>query len=287
MRRPVTLDVQSAAGATALAKFLDEQISSLVQLEPSLRNSRLERVSRIHPLFAAIIEDTISIRLLGDAARLNQAYILSRALLERVTNYCFLQLCPDNEFNDYMEYSLNKVGRRTDRSVEAEGKVQARIALKEGTFELPPEIAAAVAKFTSERGGEKTRWTNTSLPERAAVIEAKIGSTGLFISLLTIYGDASEAIHGTLYGALFHMGTYDFGSIPHDQQSLDRHRHSTLSCMYLMSGGAIDTLLSLLSSVGEEQSHAFAKSSRERLKRVSIECGLLANGTKLAPSTEG
>jgi hypothetical protein len=283
----MTLDVQSAAAATALAKFLDEQVSSLIQLEPSLRNSRLERVSRIHPLFAAVIEDAISIRLLGDASRLNQAYILSRALLERVTNYCFLQLCPDNEFSDYIEYSLNKIGRRTDRFLEAEGKVQARIALKEGTFELPSEIVAAVAKFTSERGGEKTRWTNTSLPERAAVIEAKIGSTGLFISLLAIYGDASEALHGTLYGALFHLGTYDFGSIPHDQQSLERHRCSTLSCLYLMSGGAIDTLLSLLSSVGEKQSHAFAKSSTERFKRVSVECGLLANRVQPEPSTEG
>lgn len=273
------LDVQSAAGAEALATFLDEQISSLVRLEPKLRHSKLQRVHRLHALFPSMIEDAISIRLLGDASRLNQAYVISRALLERATNYCFLQLCTDQEFSSYVDYSLNKAGRRTDRSIEADGRVQARIALKEGTFELAPEIAAAVAKFTSERGREKTRWTNISLPERAAVVEGKLGGTGLFVSLLTIYADASEALHGTLYGAAFHLGAYDFGAVPHDQKSLDRHRYSTLSCLYLMAGGAFDTTLSLLSAAGEEHSKSFAIASKNRFRRVANECGLVAGKT--------
>jgi hypothetical protein len=57
-----------------------------------------------------------------------------------------------------------------------------------------------VAKFTSERGREKTRWTDVSLSGRAAVVDAKVGKTGLFMCLLTVYADASEALHGTLYG---------------------------------------------------------------------------------------
>jgi Family of unknown function (DUF5677) len=269
----VVREVQTQEGAALLARFLDEQISSFVQVESLLRDSPLPRVARIHPVLVSIIEDAISIRLLGDASRLNQAYVLSRALLERVTNFCFLQLCTDEEFRDFIDYSLNKAGRRTDRSIEANGQVRARIALKDGALELPPEIRAAVAKFTSERGREKTRWTNVSLPERAAVIEAKLGRSGLFIALLTIYADASEALHGTLYGALFHLGAYDFGSVPHDQEGLDRHRYSTLSCLYLMSGGAMDTLLCLLSSVGEPNTVAVAKSSSLRFKQVSLECG--------------
>ena len=170
---------------------------------------------------------------------------------------------------------MNKGGRRIDRSVEADGRVRARIALKDGILTLPPEVSAAIAKFTSERGREKTRWTNTSLPERAAAIEAELGSTGLFVSLLTIYGDASEALHGTLYGAIFHLGAYDFGSAPHDQESLERHTYSTLFCLYLMAGGAINTLLSLLSAVGENHSHIFAVDSSKGFKRTSQECGLI------------
>ena len=152
--------------------------------------------------------------------------------------------------------------------------------LKDESLELPPEIAAAVAKFTSDSGREKTRWTNVSLPNRAAVIEAKLSGTGLFISLLTIYGDASEALHGTLYGAIFHLGAYDVGAVPHDQESLDRHRYTTLSCLYLMAGGTIDTLLSLLLAIGEQSVNEAASASKLRYRQATVECGLVADRQK-------
>jgi hypothetical protein len=270
----VSTEVHTKEGAQVLATFLDEQIAVFIKLEAALRDSPLARVSRLHALFVAIIEDAISIRLLGDASRLNQAYIISRALLERLTNFCFLQLCQDTEFEDYLDYTLNKVGRRMDRSVEASGQIKARISLKDGTVLLAPEIAAAVAKFTSERGREKTRWTTVSLPDRAAVVEAKLGGTGLFISLLTIYADASEALHGTIYGSVFHLGAYDVGAVPHDQESLDRHRYSTLACLYLMTGGAMDTLLALLFALDEPSVSEAAPASKSGFKLAAVQCGL-------------
>lgn len=272
--------VQTAAGVAALARFLDQQIHRCIQLTAPLRESRAPRVSRLYAVFSAIIEDAISIRLLGDSARTNQAYIIARALLERVVNFCFLQLCTDAEYEDYLDYTLNKAGRSLDRSIEAGGEVKACIALKDGSFELPPEIAAAVAKFTSERGREKTRWTSVSLPDRAAVVEARLEKTGLFMSLLAIYADASEALHGTLYGAVFHLGTYSIGSLPTDQESLDRHRHETLCCLYLMTGGAIDTLLSLLEDLGESYASQSATDSRADFKRTAVRVGLAASASE-------
>lgn len=269
-------NVQTEEGVQLLANFLDEQISLLIRAEGIIRKSEFPRVVRLHALYAAIIEDSISIRLLGDAARLNQAYIISRALLERLTNFCFLQLCTDDEFRDYVDYTLNKIGRRMDRSIEANGEKKARVALQGGDFELPPEITAAVAKFTSERGREKTRWTSVSLPDRAAVIEAKLGNTGLFMSFLTMYADASEALHGTLYGAAFHLGAYDVGAVPQDQASLDRHRYETLSFLYLMAGGAIDTLLSMLKALDEPSFSEPALASKEGFKKAAIRTGLAA-----------
>jgi hypothetical protein len=151
-----------------------------------------------------------------------------------------------------------------------------RVALQDGDFELPPEIVAAVAKFTSERGREKTRWTSVSLPDRAAVVEAKLGNTGLFMSLLTIYADASEALHGTLYGAAFHLGAYDVGAILHDQASLDRQRYTTLSCLYLMAGGAIDTLLCTLKALDDGRFSELASVSKDGFKKAAIQTGLAA-----------
>lgn len=271
--------VSTDAGSQLLAKFLDGQIKRLVESVNAINGSHIPRVARLFSLYSAVIEDAISIRILCENARINQAYIVSRALLERLTNFCFLQLCTAPEFSDYVDYSLNKAGRSLDRSIEANGKVKARIALNGGDFELPPEISAAIAKFTSERGREKTRWTNVSLPDRAAVIEAKLGNTGLFMSLLTIYADASEALHGTLYGAAFHLGAYQ-ASPPHDQASLDQHRHQTLSALYLMAGGGIDTLFSLLASPGDSDFKNVALASKNAFKEAAIATGLAASKDK-------
>ncbi|MDR2332506.1 MAG: DUF5677 domain-containing protein [Burkholderiaceae bacterium] len=268
--------VSTDADSQLLAKFLDGQIKRLVESVNAINGSHIPRVARLFSLYSAVIEDAISIRILCENARINQAYIVSRALLERLTNFCFLQLCTAPEFSDYVDYSLNKAGRSLDRSIEANGKVKARIALNGGDFELPPVISAAIAKFTSERGREKTRWTNVSLPDRAAVIEAKLGNTGLFMSLLTIYADASEALHGTLYGSAFHLGAYQ-ASPPHDQASLDQHRHQTLSALYLMAGGGIDTLFSLLASLGDSHFKKVALASKNAFNEAAIATALMPN----------
>lgn len=267
-------DVRSSAGAQLLADFLDAQILALVSIEPVLKQSEVSRVARLHPLVMCMLEDAISVRILGSDSRTNQTYVIARALVERCTNYCYLLLCNEQEFNDYIDYSLNKAGRRLDRSIEVDGTVKARIGLKDGSVELPPQVQQAIEKFTSERGREKTRWTNVSLPERAAAVEAHVKGSGLFMALLTIYADASEALHGTLYGALFHLGVYDFGAVPHDQESLDQHRYTTLSCLYLMSGGLLDTLFRVLVAIGETYCTVHAEESRKRFRAVSHQTGL-------------
>lgn len=265
--------INTHAGSQILALFLGSQVKLLVENVGAINQGNQPRVSNLYAIYSAIIEDAISIRLLCENGRTNQAYIISRALIERVTNFCFLQLCTDATFSDYLDYSLNKAGRSLDQSIEANGEVKARLALNGGDFDLPHEIRAAIAKFTSERGREKTRWTNVSLPERAAVIEAKLGSTGLFMSLLAIYANASEALHGTIYGAVFHLGAYE-AKPPHDQVSLDCHFHQTLSTLYLMAGASIDTLFGLLASLGNESFDAAAHASKNAFKEAAVATGL-------------
>ena len=266
--------VGTPEGTQRLASLLDDQIRGLISLELAVRESSNARVAKLYPLFAAIIEDAISIRLVGSDSKTNQAYILARALLERLINFCFLQIATEQEYKHYLDYTMNKVGRRLDRSIQVNGETRARIALNGGDFELPTELAEAVAKFTSERGREKTRWTEVSVPERAAVVDAKVGRTGLFMCLLTIYSDASEALHGTLYGAVFHLGAYDAGAVPQDQQALLSHHCQTLSTLYLLSAGAIDDLLKFLDGLGEAYARDAARQSRDRFKSAALDVGL-------------
>jgi hypothetical protein len=76
-----------------------------------------------------------------------------------------------------------------------------------------------------------------------------------------------------LYGAAFHLGAYDVPP-PYDQTTLDQHSYQTLSALYLMAGGSIDTLFSLLDFLGDAYFEGIAQSSKEAFKDAAIATGL-------------
>lgn len=273
-----TYESDTDSGCKIWELFLEKQIDRLISIEPSLRFSAVAHISDVHAIYSSIIEDAISIRMLGANGRLNQSYILARAFLERLINYCFLQISSKDEYENFIDYSANKAGRRLSRTMVANGRVKAKIEYAGGEYELPSHIQKAIDKFTSENGREKTRWTKLGLPERAAIVESECEKSGLFMHLLCIYSDASEAIHGTLYGALFHLGTYDPQSAPTDQSSLDKHRYATLSMIYLILGSAIDTLFSFLNHLGEHVVEEISQSSELDFKLAAIKTGLVKAG---------
>lgn len=274
MDKPDT-NIDTEKGMLILAKFLDKQISLLVEIEPLLRNHSNKLINALHPVYSSIIEDAISIRILGENTRLNQCYIISRAFLERLINYCYLQVCDESELNAYLSYSKNKAARNLSREIHAEGELKAKIEYGEGKYILPEDMEEAVKQFASTKGKEITRWTKVSLPDRANMVDKKAKRSALFMHLLTIYSDASEAIHGTIYGSLFHLGAFSPGSKPHDQASLDKHRYSTLSMLYLLTAGTIDTLISFLHHTGVDGLEEAEKMSNSSFREASKNVGLL------------
>lgn len=71
------------------------------------------------------------------------------------------------------------------------------------------ELKKALKEFTTARGREKN-WTDDSMPMRIEKIGQALGvvpASGLLGAYALIYGDASEIIHGSLYGIqLFYHG---------------------------------------------------------------------------------
>lgn len=242
--------IDTNKGMVSLARMVDEQINVLIEIEPILRKSQDKKISAIHPLFSTLIEDCISLRLLGNDSRLNQCYIISRALLERLINYCYLLIADEEEFNSFIDYSNNKAARSLSQSLEVNGEVKASLKYESVDYSLPENLEEAISKFTSAKGREITRWTKANLAKRADLIDKKANKTALFVHILAIYSDASEAIHGTLYGSIFHLGAFSPNNSPKDQESLDKHRFSTLSTLYLLTGSALNTLISFLYQIG-------------------------------------
>lgn len=104
--------VSTDAGSQLLAKFLDGQIKRLVESVNAINGSHIPRVARLFSLYSAVIEDTISIRILCENARINQAYIVSRALLERLTNEAYAK---EQDATDQNLYSQAQMRARSER----------------------------------------------------------------------------------------------------------------------------------------------------------------------------
>ncbi|HEH9408863.1 TPA: hypothetical protein SIA33_001858 [Aeromonas salmonicida] len=265
-------DMETEEGMLLWRECFHKHIELLITYEISVRECQNERAIKLYPIFSSIIEDSISLDILAKNYRLNQCYIISRALLERVINFCYLLYSPEDEYESFVAYTKNKAARGLSRKIEIGGQKKVSLEFSGGEYELPQDYRDAVERFTSENGREIPRWTKLNIEKRAVFLDEKSGRN-LLLHVLMIYGDASEALHGTLYGALFHLGTFSPGSIPSDQESLDQHRNNTLSFLYFMGSAAIGVLLFCLKENRVELSEAYTKAD-SLFKEAAEDSGL-------------
>lgn len=204
------------------------------------------RLSEIYLLFFSLHSTGLSIAHLAKGKFLNESFILARSLIEKIINYLYLLYCDDEEYSNYLAYSKQKQFRMQNRSISiGELKVEIkRLDFDSVDLSKNAELKEAIEKFTSERGREITRWSSSSLSDRLSVIAPKIGSdiSYLMLSVLGIYENASEAVHGTLYGVAFNIGLWQ-GRIPSTKGELSKMWNEQFSMIFLMLGTCIHTLI--------------------------------------------
>lgn len=207
----------------------------------SLETKSDNRLSSIYPLIDSIRTSAHSITPLIRGGLITESYILARAYLERLVNACYLLVCEKNQFDDYIEFSMQKVQRSliTRKSAyEAIGK-----EVDAPDISSVPIVSKGLEKFTSKRGKEITRWTTLNIEQRINFIRTKHKefNSNLFLAISRfIYEDASEAVHGTLYGSLFHAGIFYGMSTPEKGEAyLNGTRRTLLMLLGLLAEGIL------------------------------------------------
>ena len=208
------------------------------------------RVSSLYHLLLSIYLTGSAINLLALNNYLGESYMLARALLEKLINYMYLLVCEEREYKKYLNYTKQKGYRVLNRSFMAgDQKVELKSA---GSINLDdyPELKEAVNQFTSLKGKAVTRWTSLSLADRLNVIgeKASINIEGSMFSMLGIYDDASEALHGSLYGATFNYGFFE-GKIPSNTKQFAEIYRNKLLMLFFALGTSINSLFEVISGV--------------------------------------
>jgi len=227
-----------------------------------------QRIQSLYHLLMSIYITGNAINLLALNNFLSESYMLARALLEKLINYMYVLVCEEDEYQKYLNYTKQKGYRILNRSfIVGEQKAELKWS---GSVNLDdnPELREAVNQFTSGKGKVITRWTSLSPAERLNVIRDKgnIKIEGLMLSTLGIWDDASEALHGTLYGSAFHFGFFE-GRIPRKVEDLAETYRNRLLSLFFALGTSIASLFEVVSYVYPiEKSKDITKQSQTYLR---------------------
>ncbi len=244
-----------------LEKLYQYQFTNLKHLDDA-------RIGNLYPLLFSIWHTGTSISLLATHQHINECYILARSFLERLISYIYLLFCDEEEYSRYLAYTKQKGYRVLDRSFSV-GNFKVNLK-RSGSIDMEkePELKEAVDIFTSDRGKTKTRWTSKNI---SSMLESISNNGGLEIGYLMlaklwIYDDASEALHGTLYGATFHMGIFN-GELASSKDELKKIWNERFSALLLALGTSSHTLLQGLNKLSAIEN--IVSDSKDNLRTIS------------------
>lgn len=228
-----------------------------------------ERTKDLKIVLGSICQTAASIGILSKHSFSNESTMLARSLVEKIINFCFLTVCDDQYYSDYMNYSLQKIYRKLERNIQVGDR---QISFKyqgKDSVSVPKEMEDAIQKFTGTKGKERTHWTKLTLDEMLNILKekTKVNVPLFMLAKLMIYEDASEALHGTFYGCAFHTG-YHLPEFKRDDKKAAKEREQkNLSLLCVQAGGLIDELLQHLSNY--EDLKELADKSKENTKRTT------------------
>jgi hypothetical protein len=182
----------------------------------------------------------------------SESVMLARAFMEKITNFCYVGICDEKEYRAFILHPIYKqyhnVGSpnmEDDLDFIAEN-VLARKEKQEKLKEVP--IVHEALTIFSETNGH-LKWTTKTLIERIAAIEewGKLLDVFFTINKIQYYSDASEALHGSLYGCTYNIGAFDPDIDYTQKEELDKKLYKESTCILLHLGMLIHESFTLIS----------------------------------------
>ncbi len=181
------------------------------------------------------------------------ATMLARSFLETIVNFCYANVCDDTEYRRFLLHPIYKLYFTTDRpqlgnSVETLEKNAAVIYEKRAKLKTNTVVQEALSLFSESKPNLK--WTNKSLDDRIEAIKQYADcyiDIFLTLSKFQYYSDASEILHGSLYGSTYHVGAFDPYFERDNMEELDKKLYADCTLMLLHLGMLIHGTLTFIS----------------------------------------
>jgi len=230
--------------------FNDYLLAQVSIVNGLIRENILEgRAKEIQAAIASTMNTAIAIAKLGkDDEFYNECVMLARGFFERAVNTCYLLVCNDDKFEEYRLHTKQKAYRRLEQEFYAGDKKMCLKFIGKKEPATHSELDEALKKFSTKSGKEKKRWPDISIPERIKLIgERSKVNIGLFLHYqVSIYTDASEALHGSFYGLTFHIGAYSPNIDIKNKTEIEQNLQKNFTLLFWSSGELVQQLLVIL-----------------------------------------
>jgi hypothetical protein len=266
-------DFGSGAVVSKLAFLLGNQALIMGKLPIELSEHRLDLA---RPLLMGISSNAMAIVKLARENCGNEVYPIARSLLERIITFYYLQSCPEPELENYIDYSKQKTYLQFHKEIIINDKKFSVSSTKNIDLLEFPDLKIAVEKFTSSKKKKPiTRWSKLSLEQKLSTIDSagEINISLLMIALLAIYDDASEALHGTMYGCTFHVGAFKpYVSIKTYEDMLIEHIRNLTMLFFLFGYMVGDINRYVAKKCALDELHAYAEAVNNQIKDIVDRC---------------
>ena len=141
----------------------------------------------------------------------SESTMLGRSFIEKLTNFCYLSVCEEEEYRRfilhpvYKQYhltgSINWEDNIDDYEQYLKGKTEQQEKLKQ-----IPLVQEALKLFSETK--DHLNWTKKTIGQRIKVLQqwGKMLDVFFFINKDYLYSKASEALHGSLFGCGYDLG---------------------------------------------------------------------------------
>lgn len=196
----------------------------------------------------------------------SETIMLSRSFIEKVTNFCYLQVCDDKEYDRFLLHPLYRAFHNSDRSKVAGANSIGLTFSGRAEMGKNANIQKALAIFSDSN--QKLNWSNLGIDKKVALIaeKSKISVEFFLLNTLTLYSDASEALHGSLYGCALPTRAYIPGENHKDVSILEENLLKNIALLYVQMGSLVHETLKMFSDTkgietlieGSKKNHEYA-----------------------------
>lgn len=242
------------------------------------------RTKELKSFLGAIVSTSVAISRLANEDLLNECTMLGRAFFERNINFCCLLLCDERIFLEYWEHFIQKAYRKLDRSFQAGETCMSVKFSNKDALDVNESLRIAVEKYTTKTGKENRDFLRMKIPEKLQLIQKESGiSVGYYLHYQTLfYEDGSEAMHGSFYGTIFHLGVAQPDFDASDIAAVNTHIQKMLSLLLLDIGTLCHCLILIISKFEKIQTIVDGSTRNFELSAKLLEAAIKANKDKIS-----